>query len=200
MNILDGLNGTPPTGAATMPAAATEAPAAPPDAAAPHPLQGMVQDLISGKVAAVYIPKNYSNPNFQAPDPKALVSMGLALYSPKHDKDVAAVVGNPQLTTHAELVKMDKDGKLDKNFPSIATFLPHVDPTVGAEAGSPVAAPLPAAPSQTPVPVLPASGLSGSALGALAAKRASNFAPQIPSARQVPGAGAVLNGLMRRPV
>jgi hypothetical protein len=179
-----------------------------------------LKELAAGKIRGVYIPKGW-DPN-SAPQEAAMLTpevaqgLGLALYRP-HDKDMAAALFNPSKVPHKEVVEKDKAGKLHSFFMPITKFFgdeksvaPKKDN--GAESGSGTA-PSPTAAGGTPtqdtplgmgdqpVPILPKPTFDADAQHAAAALRLNALAgKQLPSNRPLPGQGAVLNGLIARPV
>jgi hypothetical protein len=205
MNALNQLPGAPAPAPAPAPVAAPQA--------APPTLNPVIVGLASGKIPGLNIPHGYDNPEAAALLKPAL-AVGLKLFKPVHDKSVQVSVVNPK-TVNAEALKVaDHHGTLDKLFPSITEFFPHVDakaqskaptnnaPAMAAQSPPTTAAapaPQPAAkpangPSNNPVPVMPKQSKH---LASLTNDRVKNIQPGTPTSRPIPGGGNVLNGLLK---
>lgn len=164
-------------------------------------------ELASGKLPGLVIPKGWTNPATKVISPQVLGSLGIVFSQPRHDKDVVLALVNPKKIKRSEFDKLDKEGKLDKTFPSIAEFVPSVgasapavgspDPNAPAASGSVATS----EPSTGPVPTVQAPvgpGMGADANDQLAKQRLRTFAPQSPSDRPLAGQGSVINSLIKR--
>lgn len=191
---------TPPQGAQVDTQAVPPA-ADPKDVLAAYPFLG---EIASAKIPGVFIPKGWSNPATKIITPQVINSLGL-VFSKSKDPSIALAIVNPKAIKRSEFDKLDKEKKLDDHFPSIATFVPSVSGAAASPAADAETASSDAqkpGPSEGPVDVtpMPAGGLGANAQDQIAKARTANLAQQLPSNRQVPGGGTVLNGLLKRAV
>lgn len=165
------------------------------------------RDMAVGKIPGVYIPAGYKNALGQGITPDLVTKLGFGIYR-SMDKSIAGAFFNPKTVSVKEMQKLDKEGKLTEALPPISTYYDAMqgskpqtasDNTPDSAQAAPDASPSPTAPSTAPVPVMPPPA-APSAQRQIAAARLKNTAPQIPTNRQVPGGGTVLNGLLARPV
>lgn len=174
----------------------------PAEVATQYPFLGAIA---TGKIPGVVVPKDWRAPATKVITPQVMGALGLVFSKPE-DPSLALAIVNPKKVTRKEFDKLDKEGKLDNHFPSIAEFVPSTGDAMTPAANAPVAQAEPGtgAPSQGQVPIVPAPvgpGLGANAQDQIAKARAQNLTlNQVPSARQVPGGGSVLNGLIKRAV
>lgn len=157
-----------------------------------YPFVGLV---LKGDLPGFSIPKGFSSPAGQNLKPEALLEMGLGFYRPQ-DQSIAVTVFNPGVISEENLKKIDAEGKLPESLPSIADLLSAggESPLEGlAQGEQPGNGESPEPPPQNmPVPVRPRPSAPGGQHAAMPPK------PQQPSARQIPGAGNVLNSLIKK--
>ena len=183
------------------------------------PALGVLKAVATGQMPGVLVPD--SAPKINSPLTAAdLTTLGLGLYRP-HTKGLVGVVFNPKQVPLATLQTLDKKGRLEKAFPPITKFLNgkgakgsnavKTNPGAGVEApaanasasGVPDAqitdtnltgTPQPTHPQL--VPVLPRPAFSADAQKKVALTRQNLInGNTAPSARPIPGAGSLLNGL-----
>lgn len=203
MSVINSLLPPAPTPAAQ--GAQVDPQSVPPQADASDVLKAypFLGEIASAKIPGVFIPKGWTNPATKVITPQIINSLGL-VFSKAKDPAIALAIVNPKAIKKSEFEKLDREKKLDNHFPSIAEFVPSTGDASAtpqiADAQAPAAEP---GPSQGPVPVSQAPvgpGMGADAQDAVAKARTANLAQQVPSNRQVPGGGSILNSLLKRAV
>lgn len=186
--------------AATAPNASEASPGSP---SIPPQALNIIRGLASGQIPGAVIPSDA--PKIETGlTPGDLIKAGIGLYHPR-TKGLAGVAFSPEHVSEAMLQKMDKDGTLAKNFPSMTDLLKGVEAAPGGALdgltppdGSTQPASADGSPTQpSSVPVLPRPTFGADAQAEAANARLASLNPE-PSKRLIPGGGAVLNGLVTR--
>jgi hypothetical protein len=169
----------------------------------------LLHDLVAGDVPGVYAPKGFKpSPELAAmTNMKMIKTLSLGIYRPK-DPDVAAVMFNPAKISIADLQAADKKDELTKILTPITKYAggpaqggpaPVGDgPMGGLNGQNAPAAQGGAQLSPEPTQVMPRPTFGAEAQKMAAEMRSKNFAPQAPTAAPMPGAGNILNGLLKR--
>lgn len=202
-NVISDLTG--PAEAAPAPAvdAAPEIPALAVDGAGPKvPEQALrvIRGIGAGQIPGALVLKGQPGIESGITAPM-LNEMGVGLYRPK-DPTLLAVAFSPKQVSVKMLQGMDAAGKLKDSFPTMTSLLqgPGGDAggapmAPGAEEGATGPAPEPTPPATSQVMPKPTFGSDAQAQAAN--ERLNNLTSE-PSKRKIPGAGAVLNGLVTR--
>lgn len=168
----------------------------------------VVHALVAGDIKGVYAPKGLKASEELAvqTNPVLIKHLGLGVYRPK-DKDVQAVLYNPNKISLEQLQKADKEDKLTSILQPVTKFLGQNpggpssigDGPTGGLTGNQTSQDQPTnAPSSEPVQVMPRPTFGAEAQRMAAEMRSKNFAPAAPTAGPVPGGGTILNGLLKR--
>lgn len=173
---------------------------------------GVLKAIAAGQLPGVSVPTDAPKLSTDL-TPDHLVSLGVGIYRPK-STGLSAVLFNQKTVPLSTVKMMDSSGTLSKSFPSITTFLgdlgadskgsPSEDSAGPPGADAPSASDMNLtgkAPSvASVVPVLPRPGFGAAASRQAATARMKALGGTEPSARAVPGAGAIVNGLWAAPV
>jgi hypothetical protein len=155
-----------------------------------HPL---LSDIQSGKFDGIYLPAGFdmSEAKSLIPDWDSAMKLGLDFYDPESE-DVELVIFNPEKIKADVIKKADFEGTLkDVLRPADAYFKTGVVSPGGEAAGT--------APPEGRVATMPMSG--GTPDQALTNQRAKNATDvSEPSKRAIPGAGVILNDLVKRAI
>lgn len=190
------------------PAGAAPAPAPPEDvdpraqsvnpAAALETLPPAVLDIpavfavAKGQPAAVSAPDESPDPAVKAitKNAQALVAAGFGIYETRDKKNW--VLYNSQLVHPGDLLEADSQGTLGDVAPPFNTIGGQPAPAGAAPAGSATPAPTDQGPAPTP-----ASQPAASVQTNLAVKRQANITPGSPTSGPKPGAGRILNSILK---
>lgn len=174
--------------------------AAPAPEAAPEDTGGEIPDeilqipafegLLQGRPAAVYDYKGSGTPVMEAIPKYAqqLADAGIAFYKSKDG--ALAVMFNTQFVSPEDIEKADAEGKLTEVAEPLAAVTGAYDAVLNEDAA---AAPSPAAPAPTSVTPAPVENK-------LTTARLANVQSGAPTSGPKPGAGRVLNNVLKRAV
>lgn len=152
-----------------------------------------IQRIAIGEVPGAYIPADIEPITNSALTPDALARAGVLIYKPK-TPGVLAVVFNPDVLPVKTLREADLAGRLTE-------VLPPITQVAGGSPETPVETPATEEPEMpVRVPVLPRPTFNADAQERAAAMRMKSLGGTEPSARPLPGAGQILNGLLKRAI
>lgn len=200
-DLIGSASGTTPTAPAA--AAPTASDASPGSPSIPPQALNVIRGLASGQVPGTYIPSDA--PKIETGlSPGDLLKAGVGLYKPK-TTGLVAVAYSPKQVSEKMLQKMDADGTLTKNFPSITDLLKGTEEApggavadlTGADGSTPPSGASGATEQPASVPVMPRPTFGADAQATAANARIQALSPE-PSKRKIPGGGSVLNGLVAR--
>jgi len=164
---------------------------APPEATTEHPL---LTDIKSGNFGGIYLPAGFDMAEAQKliPDWDSAMKLGLDFYDPESE-DVELVIFNPKNIKADVIKKADYEGNLKDVLKPAGVYFKSTG-TISAPAEG-EAATTPEGRVQT----MPMDG--GTPNAALTKQRAKNASDTSePSKRAIPGAGVILNDLVKRAI
>jgi len=158
------------------------------------PAEMLDNDLIfavaKGQPGAVSAPKKSSDPVVKAVIKHAepLVAAGFGIYESIDKKN--DVLFNTQTVDVGDLQEADQQGRLLELAPLFSTVKGNAAPAAGGEASAPPA----------PMGATPESQPASSVQNKLAGQRIRNLTPQGPTGGAAPGAGQILNSILKQPI
>lgn len=201
--------GAPPPGPTPTPEPTASAPAAPEGGAKLQANPAAMLELLpsdvldnpvifalaKGKPGAVSAPKKSKDPIVQSviKNAEPLVAAGFGIYESIDKK--TDVLFNTKSIDAGDLQEADQQGRLMDVAPPFNT----VSGSAPAGAGAPAAGGAPA-PSALPPASAPESQPAPSVQNKLASERTKNLQPSGPTGGPAPGAGNILNAILKRPV
>jgi len=152
--------------------------------------------LAKGTPGAVSAPKKSKDPVVKSviDNAESLVASGFGIYESIDKK--TDVLFNTQAVDVGDLQEADQQGRLLELAPSFDSVK---GPSAPAGAGAPAAGGAPAASALPPVSA-PESQPSPSVQNKLMAARTKNLQPSGPTGGPAPGAGQILNSILKQPV
>lgn len=154
------------------------------------------QGILEGRPAAVYDYKGSGSPVIEAIPKhfKELADAGIGFYQSKDG--VLAVMYNSQFISPEELEKADEAGTLTEVAEPLQAVTAAYDSVLGGEAPAPSSSTGAPAPTPTGSPAPTPAGVEKK----LTTARLTNIQPGSPTSGPVPGAGRVLNNVLKRAV